>query len=445
MKVTKTYSLGIMLFFIVLSSTAQDIKSVKIGDQLPDFSIQLFNEKKSITKRDLLTTPLLIINFWATWCVPCLKEIELLDSLSAKYPDKFQVLMVTSQDSLLIADFFKKNPHYNVKQLKFLTNDTFFNLSFPHRGIPHNIWVNANGEIKAITNAEDLNIQNILDFENSSKKILPEKIDNLTFDIRKQFDLLNDKFTYRSIIGPRVYGVSGQSMTPNVLANTAKQFTYINGSITQLAYAAYKFGGFREEFIALITKDSLRFIAPYGKRSYLLKGSSYQDLKDWSTKNTYSMQFTLQDHVPVAKFRRYLYDELERNFKVKINEEMSKRTVTLAKIRRKNKVLSPQTLAVPKISNLSNYVLKVHNATPQQVFDWYTSVLTNSKVAPYPYVIKGLDGLVLDTSIDFGLVMKKYNITELNEYVFQKTFEQFGFTFTKKQMKYKILKIEDLN
>lgn len=29
----------------------------------------------------------LIINFWATWCAPCVKEMPDLDALSKKYPD----------------------------------------------------------------------------------------------------------------------------------------------------------------------------------------------------------------------------------------------------------------------------------------------------------------------------------------------------------------------
>lgn len=53
----------------------------------------------------------LLINFWATWCAPCVKEMPSLDRLQAMFPkDRFLVLplSIDSQTRAKVAPFFKE-------------------------------------------------------------------------------------------------------------------------------------------------------------------------------------------------------------------------------------------------------------------------------------------------------------------------------------------------
>ena len=52
---------------------------VKAGDKAPDFSIQADNGK-TVTAHDF-GGKLLILNFWATWCQPCVDEVPSLNQL----------------------------------------------------------------------------------------------------------------------------------------------------------------------------------------------------------------------------------------------------------------------------------------------------------------------------------------------------------------------------
>jgi len=36
-----------------------------------------------------------IINFWATWCAPCVKELPYIDAITEKYGDKVKVTLVS--------------------------------------------------------------------------------------------------------------------------------------------------------------------------------------------------------------------------------------------------------------------------------------------------------------------------------------------------------------
>ena len=69
---------------------------------LPDFSLaSLAGEQQSI--RSWPGKPLLI-NFWATWCAPCLREIPMLKELQAARPD-LQVVGIAIDKPDLVAKF----------------------------------------------------------------------------------------------------------------------------------------------------------------------------------------------------------------------------------------------------------------------------------------------------------------------------------------------------
>jgi thiol-disulfide isomerase/thioredoxin len=53
-----------------------------------------YEELKPLLNRASDTT--FIINFWATWCVPCIKELPDFEKLNAKYKDeKFKMILVS--------------------------------------------------------------------------------------------------------------------------------------------------------------------------------------------------------------------------------------------------------------------------------------------------------------------------------------------------------------
>jgi thiol-disulfide isomerase/thioredoxin len=59
---------------------------VKIPDRLPRFSLS--NLEGNATPIDTWNGKSLVINFWATWCAPCRREIPLLEGLSGKWGDR---------------------------------------------------------------------------------------------------------------------------------------------------------------------------------------------------------------------------------------------------------------------------------------------------------------------------------------------------------------------
>jgi len=69
---------------------------VNAGDKAPDFSIQADNGK-TITAHDF-GGKLLILNFWATWCQPCVHEVPSLNQLASVLGPKGLVVLGVSED-----------------------------------------------------------------------------------------------------------------------------------------------------------------------------------------------------------------------------------------------------------------------------------------------------------------------------------------------------------
>ncbi|QBF81350.1 TlpA family protein disulfide reductase [Shewanella maritima] len=61
------------------------VQAVEVGDSAPDFTL------KSLTGDNLNLTEqrgeIIVLNFWASWCGPCRKEMPILQKLQDKYQD----------------------------------------------------------------------------------------------------------------------------------------------------------------------------------------------------------------------------------------------------------------------------------------------------------------------------------------------------------------------
>jgi peroxiredoxin len=80
---------------LVIADTLRD-KVVKVGDTAPDFSVK--TESGLTLSRANFGGKVLILNFWATWCPPCIEETPSLNTLSKLYRDKGVVVLGISID-----------------------------------------------------------------------------------------------------------------------------------------------------------------------------------------------------------------------------------------------------------------------------------------------------------------------------------------------------------
>ena len=84
---------------------------MEVGMRAPDFTAALYSGEGEIALNELRGKTV-VLNFWATWCAPCVKELTHFEEIQTKYPEDVYVLALHS--NLVTEDvgaYLKKTPY----------------------------------------------------------------------------------------------------------------------------------------------------------------------------------------------------------------------------------------------------------------------------------------------------------------------------------------------
>jgi peroxiredoxin len=117
---------------------------VKAGDTAPDFRVQT-ESGKTVTARDF-GGKLLILNFWATWCTPCVDEVPSLDQLQRTLGSKGLVVLGVSvdKDENAYKEFLKR---FNVSYLTSRDPAQVVNMKYGTVQYPESYLIDRNGKV----------------------------------------------------------------------------------------------------------------------------------------------------------------------------------------------------------------------------------------------------------------------------------------------------------
>lgn len=133
-----------------------------IGSTVPDYLISnvLYDSDKefSIQKPP---KKILILDFWATWCSPCVAMIPKIDSLQKAFKGEVDFVAVTTQSKETVENFMQNI----IKKYGFafptIYSDKYLSRIFPHTSLPHYVWIGSDGKLLAITGIEKINSASI--------------------------------------------------------------------------------------------------------------------------------------------------------------------------------------------------------------------------------------------------------------------------------------------
>jgi len=287
------------LFF---TSEAQDIKALKVGDKVPEvllnMPLQVINHpggRQSI-KLNHYKGKLIILDFWGSYCAPCIRFLPKLDSLGQAFKQQIQVLPVsdikkagelsTALNRLKILSGFKAPVALSNEKLK---------KYFPHQLVSHVIWINRDGVVCAVTESDYVTQNNIEELLAGKKVQWPQKIDfNSSFYKRpllsfNHSELQKPQRIYSSVFTGNMEGISPPIGTFKDSISQTSTTGYYNMELLAMCQMAmeYRTGAPISQFI-LDVKDKERYIK-----------NDNITYRDWSRDNTYcysvSLPLTLSD------------------------------------------------------------------------------------------------------------------------------------------------------
>ena len=157
----------LMIFLCPYMGWGQAVKVLEVGDRVPDIYLKnLVNYPVANASLSHFKKKLLILDFWATNCAACIREIPMLDSMQKIYSNELSVLMISSSSGdtkeKVQKVFGRINSNKGVAiQLPVLLGDTIINQMFPHSYIPHFALLDSNLKVLAITGDEGMNVKKL--------------------------------------------------------------------------------------------------------------------------------------------------------------------------------------------------------------------------------------------------------------------------------------------
>lgn len=165
-----------------LSVAQTQVSAPRLGDAAPEIKLAKLLQAPDGAAADWksLKGKVVVVEFWATWCSPCMPAITHLNELAEKFKDQpVQFISITDEDEATITQFLKQKP---IRGWVGLDTEGAASKAYQPRVIPHTVIVGRDGRIAAITEPKNVTAEAISDLLAGKHIELPLK-DSIIADL----------------------------------------------------------------------------------------------------------------------------------------------------------------------------------------------------------------------------------------------------------------------
>jgi thiol-disulfide isomerase/thioredoxin len=258
----------LLLFGMFNTVNAQTQVSLKVGQEAPPVK---FN--KSLDKAlasNFYQNKVLVLDFWATWCAPCIASFPHFNSLSAKFKsEKILFATITDEPEITAVTFFKRTQK-KVDAFRLIDTSKVTSKTFGAVFIPFCVVIDQNNKVRWKGNTADLTAQLLQEIiDTPSPAVAPEaKALDLKAAIAaapKQRPAIYFQFSVTK-------GTPGGSWGGSAVGSSQSDFYAIDRSNTTLGDFLGEVAGY-SKVARFTTNDTLKlnqlinidYTSPYGK------------------------------------------------------------------------------------------------------------------------------------------------------------------------------------
>ncbi len=412
------------------------------GAHLPEpiwnISVDLVNHPSGNSRMSLgeiANTELVVLDFWATWCAPCVTAIPKNMEIQQEYKDRLMFVLVSREDRETLKGFLdRQSSDQGLCPSWTVWGDSTLHRTFPTRLIPHYVIIHK-GIYKGALEADQLtreNIQRML--ENDWEGIKFKKKEKAITHRYDENGLLyvdgngggKEFIAYHSVFGP--YNPSlGYGSTKGIIpSENGGRLSFLNIYIPWFYQVA--FGAGRNTYYQLN-----RVVLDVADRSKLIHTDSGLDAKEWiEAGNVYNYELSVGPALG-GRFYEIMKQDLARIFpQYTAHEEIRDMDCWVLKIMDRNRLDGHRTRSRKTRTKFDMFGISLERISLNGFFsmmkDYFMQSSTEPLIADYQY----------PDLIDIELSTQMSDINKVND-----SLREYGIRFIKEKRPLQVLVISD--
>ncbi len=152
-----------------IASNMELLRPMTQGDEAPAFALPAIGPEGALTAKvslDATRGKVTVLDFWATWCGPCLRAMPALDALARRHPTEVTVITINLDDPIEARALFDERGY----QMWLLADDGQVSERYGVSSIPHTVIIDRAGVVRLVHRGGGGNV------EQEVSKILAEQI-----------------------------------------------------------------------------------------------------------------------------------------------------------------------------------------------------------------------------------------------------------------------------
>jgi thiol-disulfide isomerase/thioredoxin len=333
-----------------------------INQLCPAFSFDtLLNYKSDKLSLEDLKGKFVIVDFWGTFCVPCIKAFPKLENLQKQFPDSLQILLVATDGYVKAKHFYDTRKKANNAMYLPCAINRNMTKYFQIREVSTYVWIDDKGFIRAITDESQLTEQKISDFINGRMGAVREKEKRVQIDVKKPLtdivkEIDSNSVIISSVLTRYVKGLGALTSWPKKGTAAKHKFIAVNMGLKNLYQIAYgdSVDAVPSARVVIESAQPEKFIRPKDA-----------DIEEWIVNNGYCYEINVPQ-VSRDSILKLMRGDLQRMFGYNAFLETQVKKCLVLKAERDFRLLQDTTIT-PKISYNTGGII-VTNQPFKQLF-----------------------------------------------------------------------------